>query len=79
MPVIKSLSNKYRFFFYSNEQSEPMHVHVEKDSAKMKIWLEDGSVAYNKEFGQKEVNEIVKLVTENRKKIEEVWNEHFGK
>lgn len=28
------------FFFYSNENVEPCHVHVEKGSAEGKLWLE---------------------------------------
>lgn len=79
MPVIKSISNKYRFFFYSNEQNEPAHVHIEKDNAIMKVWLADASMAYNKAFSQKEMNEVIRIVIENRTKIEEAWNEHFGK
>jgi hypothetical protein len=29
-----------RFFFYSNENNEPVHVHIMKGSAEGKIWLE---------------------------------------
>ena len=29
----------YRFFFWSNESSEPPHVHVEAGDAHAKIWL----------------------------------------
>ncbi|MBO9684061.1 MAG: DUF4160 domain-containing protein [Flavisolibacter sp.] len=30
----------FRFFFYSNENSEPIHIHVKKGQAEGKIWLE---------------------------------------
>ena len=30
----------YRFFFYSNEAGEPMHVHVARDRDVAKFWLE---------------------------------------
>jgi hypothetical protein len=40
----------FRFFFYSNEGSprEPVHIHVEKDNAEAKFWLNRVvHVAYN--------------------------------
>jgi len=40
----------YRFFFFSNEGSEPAHIHVEKDEAMAKFWLETGAVARNAVF-----------------------------
>ncbi len=39
MPTVLRLQG-FRFFFYSNENDEPMHVHVEKAEAVGKIWLE---------------------------------------
>ena len=39
MPTILR-KNGFRFFFYSNENDEPVHVHVEKGDAEGKIWLE---------------------------------------
>lgn len=80
MPIIKGLSEKYQFHFFSDEYSggnlEPIHVHVRYGSARAKVWI-DGRVASNKGFGQKELNEITKLVVTHQLKIEEAWNEHF--
>jgi Domain of unknown function (DUF4160) len=46
MPTILR-TNGFRFFFYSNENDEPAHVHVEKGNAEGKTWLEPTlSVAY---------------------------------
>ena len=44
--------NGYRFHFYSNEGEprEPVHVHVTKDRATAKFWLNPVSVEYNKGF-----------------------------
>lgn len=39
MPTVL-LINGFRFFFYSNENDEPMHIHVKKGNADGKIWLE---------------------------------------
>jgi hypothetical protein len=29
----------YRFFFYSNENNEPIHIHVSKAGAEAKYWM----------------------------------------
>jgi hypothetical protein len=48
MPTLLLL-NRFRFFFYSNENDEPIHVHVTKGEAAGKIWLEPSMrVAYLK-------------------------------
>lgn len=38
MPTILFI-NGFRFFFYSNENNEPAHIHVKKADAEAKIWL----------------------------------------
>ena len=38
MPVVLRTKG-YRFFFYSNEGDEPMHIHIEKADASGKMWL----------------------------------------
>ena len=70
----------YRFFFYSNENNEPAHIHVEKGDAEAKIWLEPAfSVAYFKGFNSKEQNDIVRITHENISMFIEKWYEYFGK
>jgi len=40
--------DRYRFFFYSNGNNEPAHIHEEKGDAEGKVWLEPViSVAYS--------------------------------
>ena len=79
MPTLLLL-NGIRFFFYSNENDEPIHVHVTKGDASGKIWLEP-SIEVEYLFGfsnseQKDISEIVQVNSENFKKK---WNEYFGK
>lgn len=46
----------FRFFFYSNENNEPIHVRIEKGNANGKVWLEPGiEIAYMYGFNNKEV------------------------
>jgi hypothetical protein len=39
--------NGYRFYFFSNEGSEPPHIHVDKGGNSVKYWLEPVSMARN--------------------------------
>jgi hypothetical protein len=79
MPTILRIDG-YRFFFYSNENNEPAHIHVEKGDAEGKIWLEPLiSVAYFKGFGTREQNEIVHITRNNLPVFIKEWYEYFGK
>jgi len=39
MPTV-FIKDGFRFFFYSADWHEPMHIHVEYGEAKAKFWLE---------------------------------------
>jgi hypothetical protein len=39
MPTIPGISGPYRFYFYSFDCNEPMHVHVRRDRQHAKFWL----------------------------------------
>ena len=68
----------YRAFFYSNEGGEPAHVHVRAGDKEAKVWLHDLTVAVNIRFSARELNDIVRHLRSNRKKLLEAWNDHFG-
>ena len=76
MPTI-FIVDGFRFFFFSNEGNEPIHIHVEKGEKYAKFWLKPISVAYNYKFNNVEINRINKIIEKRRKEIEERWNEHF--
>ena len=44
MPTVMRIG-PYRFFFYSNENDEPRHVHVRAGDDEAKFWLESLSLA----------------------------------
>jgi hypothetical protein len=38
MPTVLRIG-PYRFFFFSNEGDEPVHIHVQRERALAKFWL----------------------------------------
>lgn len=66
-----------RFFFYSKEETR-MHIHVEAQEREMKVWLDTFDVPYNDGFPDHEVNNILKLVRKNEKRLKKAWISHFG-
>ncbi|HEY5391545.1 MAG TPA: DUF4160 domain-containing protein [Hanamia sp.] len=62
MPTLLLL-NGFRFFFYSNENNEPAHVHVIKGNCYGKIWLEPSvNIVYLEGFNNKEAKDIEEIV-----------------
>ena len=78
MPVIFT-KNGFRFFFYSNEGYEPIHVHIEKAGCVAKFWIKPVKLASNDGFKPKDIKTIKELIFEHQARIEEKWNEHFKK
>jgi hypothetical protein len=79
MPTILR-TNGFRFFFYSNENDEPAHVHVEKGNAEGKIWLAPTLAAvYFRGFGSNEQNDIMEIASKNLDSFLIKWYEYFGK
>lgn len=79
MPTVL-LINGFRFFFYSNENDEPIHVHVKKCNAERKIWLEPQSaIAYLHGFTNAEEGNIFEIVNDNIEFLKTKWNEYFNK
>jgi hypothetical protein len=79
MPTLLLLKG-LRFFFYSNENDEPAHVHVTKGSATGKIWLEPSVViAYLKGFSKNEEKDIIDAIVTHSENFKQKWYEHFRK
>jgi hypothetical protein len=79
MPTLLVI-NGFRFFFYSNENSEPIHVHVTKGSANGKIWLLTNiEIAYMNGFTNSEIKMIMETIITHSKTFKAKWNEHFNK
>ena len=76
MPTILRIG-PYRFFFYSNEQGEPAHIHVQRDRMLAKFWLNPVSIAGSTRFSPRDLRKIEELVVENIDTLMESWNEYF--
>ena len=78
MPTVLLIEG-YRFFFFSNEGNEPIHIHVESAECYAKFWINPLFVAANYGFNSKELREISIIIEENENLIKEKWNEYFSK
>lgn len=82
MPTVYSVMG-YTIFFWSNENDEPIHVHVCKGTPKenaTKIWIEEQPrLEHNKSrVPRKVLNKIMKWLAVNRALIIEAWHDHFN-
>ncbi len=77
MPTLMQIG-RYRFFFYSNENKEPAHVHIRAGDAEAKFWLDTLQAATNHGFRGRELNEIERMVSEHQETFREAWNDYFG-
>jgi hypothetical protein len=78
MPTLLRIG-PFRFYLYSHEPNEPPHVHVDKGSATIKIWLDSLEVAKSRGFKAHEIGEGVGLVRRHRLEFLEAWHGFFGK
>lgn len=77
MPTVLRFDG-YRFFFFSNEGSEPPHVHVESAECYAKFWLDPVSLADAVGYNGTELNRLQKIVTVHVAFFAKRWDEHFG-
>ncbi|MHC4470274.1 MAG: DUF4160 domain-containing protein [Planctomycetota bacterium] len=77
MPTILRVG-ALRFFFYSGEQTEPPHVHVQRGRSLAKLWLDPVRPAASKRFRAHELRRIERLVVKNEPLFPEAWNDFFG-
>jgi hypothetical protein len=72
------IKNGFRFFIYSNESNEPVHVHIEKGEGEGKIWLSPVAVEYMERFKQQEINQVMQIINKETDNFIKQWNKHFG-
>ena len=77
MPTVLTIG-PFRFFFYSNENFEPAHIHIQRDNMLAKFWLRPVALASSTRFSPKELRKLEALVSENKELFLETWNEYFS-
>lgn len=77
MPTILRVG-PYRMFFYSNEGSEPPHVHVESGDTLAKFWLMPVRLARPGGYPAHELRLIERMLNEHQSELERAWHEYFG-
>lgn len=66
------------FFFFSNEGSEPMHIHVRKAGGFAKFWIEPIELDYSQGLKVQDIKLAQDLIEENCELIITKWNEIHG-
>lgn len=76
MPTVLKIG-PYRYFFYSGDRDEPVHIHIERDDKIAKIWLEPIRLDSSGGFNRKEISEMLKTVQEHHQEFVEAWHDYF--
>jgi len=77
MPTVLRIGN-FRFHFYSDERSEPPHIHVATSEGECKFWLDTIRLARNKGIAPHALREIEKLLYQHQAFLKEKYNEHHN-
>jgi hypothetical protein len=70
-------SGPFRFFFYAGDSGEPPHMHIERDDAEAKFWLDPIRLDRSHGFREKEIGRLRRLVEKHQWHFLEAWNEFF--
>lgn len=77
MPTILRIG-PYRFYFFSADGNEPIHIHVDRDKQTAKFWIDPVRLFKNDGFSKKEINDLYQIIYDNEKLIIEKWHEYFN-
>ena len=69
----------FRFFFFSREDREPPHIHVEHGDKVAKYWLNPVELASSEGFRAYELTRVRALVIEHRNLFLEKWHEYLSR
>jgi hypothetical protein len=72
MPTVLRIGS-YRFHFYSDEGSEPAHIHVRAPGGECKFWLNPVSLASNRGLAAHVLREIERLVFEHQEVFRQAY------
>ncbi|HKR05554.1 MAG TPA: DUF4160 domain-containing protein [Bacteroidia bacterium] len=82
MPTILYIAG-WRFFFYSNESNEPVHIHAQKAGKEAKYWLKVKEFeiveAFSYKLSPNDKREVKKIIYAHFDYFVEQWNNYFKK
>ncbi len=68
----------FRFYFFSLENNEPPHIHIEKGNGSAKWWLTpEPTMVYSTGFKTGEERRIRALIKQHRDELLQAWRRHF--
>ena len=81
MPTVLVVAG-FRCFFFSNEGTEPPHIHVARmkpggGGGYAKFWLAPVSLAASR-MARQDLRRVRELVVEHQSMLRERWREYFG-
>jgi len=65
MPTVLRLLG-FRFYFYSDEGTEPPHIHIETGDGACKFWLNPVALAKNRGMSAIDIRKVERLVYEHQ-------------
>jgi hypothetical protein len=77
VPTVKIIG-PYRFYFFSADGWEPLHVHIRRDRAQAKFWLKPVRLQESRGFNRMELLRLHKLTFRHRHELTKKWHEYFG-
>ena len=76
MPTVLYIRG-WRFFFYSDEGNEPIHIHVQKGDSECKYRLDidlyEIREAYSYQMSSRDTREVKKIILQNFDEIVDEW------
>jgi hypothetical protein len=78
MPTIDRVAG-FRIFFYSRENDEPPHVHVEHERGAAKFWLQPVSLARSRGMPEHLVEDVSRIIRSRTGLYLERWHAHFDR
>ena len=74
MPTVLRIKG-FKFYFFSEEGLEPVHIHVKKGGGVAKFWLAPVRLAHSEGFKKQELRHIIKLLELYELRLIRAWNE----
>lgn len=69
---------RFRFFFYSSDAAERVHIHVEAGSGTAKFWLDPVRLAGSRGLARHELSRLQQVVVDHRASFVRAWYAHFS-